>query len=89
MKTVKIATLAVVFAAILALVGASPALAGNQSCGKRVNNNVKKLLECMTVDGVRAHQAAFQAAADANGGTRATGTPGYDASVHRAQQFRV
>lgn len=81
MKTVKIATLAVVFAAILALVGASPALAGNQSCGKRVNNNVKKLLECMTVDGVRAHQAAFQAAADANGGTRATGTPGYDASV--------
>ena len=30
---------------------------------------------------VREHQAAFQAIADANGGTRAAGTPGYDASV--------
>ena len=35
----------------------------------------------MTVEGVRAHQAAFQAIADANGGNRAAGTPGYDASV--------
>jgi Zn-dependent M28 family amino/carboxypeptidase len=30
---------------------------------------------------VRAHQAALQAIADANGGTRAAGTPGYEASV--------
>ena len=35
----------------------------------------------MTLEGVRAHQAAFQAIADANGGTRAAATPGYDASV--------
>jgi aminopeptidase Y len=33
------------------------------------------------VEGVRQHQAALQAIADANGGTRASGTPGYDASV--------
>jgi aminopeptidase Y len=33
------------------------------------------------VSGVREHQAAFQAIADANGGTRVSGTPGYDASV--------
>ncbi len=39
---------------------------------------------CSSVFGsneVREHQAAFQAIADANGGTRAAGTPGYDASV--------
>ena len=35
----------------------------------------------MTLAGVREHQAAFQAIADANGGTRAAGTPGYDQSV--------
>ncbi len=33
------------------------------------------------VDGVRAHQAALQAIADENGGTRAAGTPGYTGSV--------
>ena len=81
MKTAHISTVAVILAGCLALAGTSTALAGEKSCGQRVNNNVAKLLECMTVDGVRAHQAAFQAAADANGGTRATGTPGYDASV--------
>jgi Zn-dependent M28 family amino/carboxypeptidase len=46
-----------------------------------VNNTHAKLLECVTLDGVRDHQAALQAIADANGGTRAAGTPGYDASV--------
>ena len=68
---------------VLALAGlpVGVAGAGPASCGKRVNNTVDKLLECLTIDGVRAHQAAFQAAADANGGTRAAGSPGYDASV--------
>ena len=50
------------------------------SCN-RANNNIDKLLDCVTVDGVRRHQAAFQAAADANGGTRASGFQGYDDSV--------
>ncbi len=55
--------------------------AGPASCDQRVNNTHAKLLECVTLAGVREHQAAFQAIADANGGIRAAGTPGYDASV--------
>lgn len=51
------------------------------SCGSRVNNTVDKLLECVTLEGVRSHQAALQAIADANGGVRAAGTPGYEQSV--------
>lgn len=35
----------------------------------------------VTLGGIRQHQAAFQQIARANGGTRAAGTPGYDASV--------
>jgi Zn-dependent M28 family amino/carboxypeptidase len=52
------------------------------SCGSRVNNTFAKLLECVTLEGVRAHQAAFQAIADVNGGTRAAGTTGYEQSVN-------
>jgi aminopeptidase Y len=50
-------------------------------CDVRVNDNQKKLLECVTIEGVREHQAALQAIADANNGIRTSGTPGYDASV--------
>lgn len=50
-------------------------------CSWRANNTFKKLLECVTVEGVRKHQAALQKIADANGGNRAAGTPGYEASV--------
>jgi aminopeptidase Y len=56
-------------------------IAGSNACDKRVNNTHKKLLECVTLDGARAHQAAFQAIADANNGIRTSGTPGYDASA--------
>ena len=58
---------------LVALMAAQLAAAGPAACGQRVNNTHDKLLECVTIDGVRAHQAAFQAAADANGGTRAAG----------------
>lgn len=51
------------------------------ACDMRNSNTIATLLECVTLDGVREHQAAFQAIADANAGTRASGTPGYDASV--------
>jgi hypothetical protein len=63
------------------LLAVSAANAGEPACPNRVNNTFDKLLECVTLNGVRAHQAAFQAIADANGGTRAAGTPGYEASV--------
>ena len=39
------------------------------------------LREAVTVEGVRAHQAAFQDAADDNGGTRESSTLGYFDSV--------
>lgn len=39
------------------------------------------LREAVTVEGVRAHQAALQAIADVNGGIRTSGTPGYDESA--------
>jgi len=55
--------------------------AGPKSCADRNNNNQKKLLECVTVDGAREHQLALQAIADANNGIRTSGTPGYDESV--------
>lgn len=57
-----------------------------QGCNARTNNTYQKLLECVTVDGVRTHQAAFQRIADADAnefypGTRASGTEGYANSV--------
>ena len=57
------------------------AQAGPASCESRSNNTIEKLLECVTVAGVREHQAAFQSIADANNGIRTSGTPGYDASA--------
>jgi Zn-dependent M28 family amino/carboxypeptidase len=59
------------------LADAQPAAA----CENRNNNTAKKLLHCVTLEGVREHQAAWQAIADANGGNRFSGFPGYDASV--------
>ena len=60
---------------------AVPAAAGPKSCENRTNDTIAKLLECVTLDGVREHQQAFQAIADANGGNRFSGLPGHDASV--------
>ena len=40
-----------------------------------------KLRTAITVQNMRAHEQAFQNIATANGGTRASGTAGYDASV--------
>ncbi len=59
-------------------------IAGAQApvdCDTRSNDTVELLTECVTLDGVRAHQAAFQAHADANGGDREASSPGYMASV--------
>ncbi|PUB17044.1 M28 family metallopeptidase [Yoonia sediminilitoris] len=60
------------------------AAADPEACENRVNNNIDKLLECVTLEGVRSHQAALQSIADSNGGIRVSGTPGYDASVDYA-----
>ena len=43
--------------------------------------DTKKLRTAVTVNGILQHERAFQRIANANGGTRASGTPGYDASA--------
>jgi Zn-dependent M28 family amino/carboxypeptidase len=43
--------------------------------------NSKKLRDAVTINGMLQHERAFQAIANANMGTRASGTPGYDASA--------
>ena len=51
------------------------------ACDNRNNNTISKLTECVSAEGVKEHLNAFQSIADANGGTRAVLTPGYEASV--------
>jgi aminopeptidase Y len=81
----KLARIVLLVAILVSGLAVAPrVLAGPDSCDTRVNNTFQKLLECMTLDGVRQHQAAFQAIADANNGHRTSGTPGYDQSVDYA-----
>jgi Zn-dependent M28 family amino/carboxypeptidase len=79
-------------AMLLAVPVVAPDTAGagpGQACEKRTNNTYEKLLECASADGASEHLEAFQAIADENGGTRASGTPGYEASVdYVAEQAR-
>jgi Zn-dependent M28 family amino/carboxypeptidase len=57
--------------------------------------NTKKLRDGVTVGGILAHERVFQRIANQNGGTRASGTPGYDRSADyvagalRAAGYRV
>jgi Zn-dependent M28 family amino/carboxypeptidase len=44
-------------------------------------NSVQKFLQCVSAEDALEHMDALQAIADTNGDTRASGTPGYDASV--------
>jgi len=85
-----IATLALLVALVTALIAITvPASAGAASptaCKNRTNTTYQALLECVTLEGVRAHQQAFQDIAEANHdpvypGTRAVGTEGYANSV--------
>jgi Zn-dependent M28 family amino/carboxypeptidase len=75
------AGVALALAALVVPLHSGPASAGPAACESRNNNEIKKLLECVTVAGVREHQAALQAIANANGGNRFSGLPGHDASV--------
>ncbi len=52
-----------------------PASAANESIDST------RLREALTVSGIREHQRALQSIADAHRGTRASGTPGYQASA--------
>jgi aminopeptidase Y len=68
----------------LALVGVAlqtDTTAQSPACGVRVNNTFDKLLECVTIESVREHQAALQRIADDNNGHRFSGSAGFDQSV--------
>jgi Zn-dependent M28 family amino/carboxypeptidase len=75
-------TLALLIALLAAAGFTRVAFAGPSACESRNNNTHAKLLECVTLAGVREHQAALQAIADANGGNRSAGTSGYDGSLN-------
>lgn len=66
---------------LAASVVATTAASSAPGCDGAAPADAAALVECVTVDTVRAHQRALQDVADANGGNRASGTPGYDASV--------
>ena len=51
---------------LLAALLPSQASAQGNACENATNNTYAKLLDCVTLEGVREHQAAFQAIADAN-----------------------
>jgi hypothetical protein len=57
------------------------AVAAGPAAAQSNNNSVKKLTKAVTPEGVLDHLEAFQAIADENGGNRASGLPGYRASV--------
>ncbi|HEX5541414.1 MAG TPA: M28 family metallopeptidase [Micromonospora sp.] len=58
---------------------ASPALAEPN------NNNSRKLRQAVTAEGVFTHLKALQKIAEENGGTRVSGSPGYDKSIDYAE----
>jgi Zn-dependent M28 family amino/carboxypeptidase len=64
---------------LTALLAPTPALAIDEVDTTRLRNAV-------TVGGILAHERIFQRIANQNGGTRASGTPGYDASADYVQR---
>ena len=76
-------TVATLAASALLASLATPALAapGGKGVENRNNNTSEKLREAASAAGGLEHLQAFQRIADANDGTRASGTPGYDASA--------
>ena len=62
-------------------VGKAQAAPSQADCDARPNNTIPKILECMRVGQVRAHQAALQEIANDNGGNRFAGLAGHNESV--------
>ena len=60
---------------------AAAAVPTDAACRNRTNDSIRKLLECVKVDGVLEHEQALQDIADDNDGTRASGTSGYADSI--------
>ncbi|HET8642212.1 MAG TPA: amidohydrolase, partial [Pseudonocardiaceae bacterium] len=67
---------------LLAATATGLALAVPASAAPAPDTNLaSKLVKSVSGENAHRHQRAFQRIADANGGTRAADTPGYDASV--------
>ncbi|WP_404431366.1 M28 family metallopeptidase [Microbacterium lacus] len=81
LRATAIAAGAVVALALTAIPTGAFAAPAAKACENRNNNTIANLLECVSADGVTDHLEAFQAIADANGGNRAVGQPGYEASA--------
>ena len=73
--------LAAIAMAAVSLPTAAAAAPSDAGCANRNINQIDKFLQCVNGDDVFTHLQAFQDIADANGGTRASGTPGYDESA--------
>jgi Zn-dependent M28 family amino/carboxypeptidase len=85
-----IAPLRLVSAGIAALVVLSFNLVlAAPAAAPRVNSTLPKLLESVTVENVRGHQAAFQVIAGANGGTRVSGLAGFNQSADYVSRLMV
>jgi hypothetical protein len=62
--------------AVLSLLVAAP-----PASAQLAEVNTQRLRTAVTVNGIMQHERAFQTIANLNGGTRASGTAGYEASV--------
>jgi len=62
-------------------VGTAQASGGPPNCANRNNNTVAKLMQCVTLAGVRQHQLALQLIANASGGNRFAGNQGHNLSA--------
>ena len=82
-RAVRIAAMAAIAVLALALLpGQTASAAPARACDNRANNTYQKLLDCVTLEGVREHLEALQKIADNSTdpvypGTRAAGTDGY------------
>ena len=72
---------ALVVASVAVPVSATGSAPSSSGCANRNINQIDKLLNCVDGDDASVHLEALQAIADANGGTRESGTPGYDESA--------
>jgi Zn-dependent M28 family amino/carboxypeptidase len=82
----RVAALAVLSLTMAAVPAQAAVAAPGKVCDRQTNNTYQKLLGCVTLEGVREHQAQLQKIADNNDdpfypGTRAVGTEGYAKSV--------
>ena len=69
------------FRAALALSVVASAMLAPAASAALDEVNTKKLRDAVTINGMLAHERALQRIANLNGGTRASGTPGYAASA--------